>query len=138
MKKQRNNLLSRRAFARRAALLSAGAGLASNVLILPADASGISPAQAPENLPKLSAEGQSEAEARYQLALSRSGSRLNAEQKKTIKTMCYTIQSGLDRLRAFPLRNGDVPALFLKPLVEREKLSPTKSSSGPTGAAQKS
>ncbi len=124
MKKQNKKLLSRRAFAQRAALLSAGAGLAPASRILPTIASAEGSVQSPATLPKLTAEGQSEAEARYQLALSRYGSRLNEEQKKTVKLMCCMAQPGLERLRSFSLKNGDVPDLFLKPLVEREKQSP--------------
>ena len=30
-------------------------------------------------------------------------------------------QAALDRLRAFPTDNGDGPALYLKPLMERER-----------------
>ena len=124
MKTQNEKLLSRRAFAQRAALLSASAGLAPASRILPTIANTEGSVQSPANLPVLSAEGQSEAEARYQLALSRYGSRLNEEQKNTVKLMCYRTQPGLERLRSFPLKNGDVPDLFLKPLVEREKQSP--------------
>ncbi|HEY2120443.1 MAG TPA: twin-arginine translocation signal domain-containing protein [Candidatus Acidoferrum sp.] len=140
MNNQSNRLLSRRAFAKHAALISASAGIASNPLIFPSNSSAAEPEsiQAPDNLPKLSAEGQSEAEARYQLALSRYGSRLNEEQKKSAKFMCYTVQPGLERLRSFALQNGDVPALFLRPLVEREKQPGIKASSGLTGAAKKS
>jgi hypothetical protein len=140
MKNQTDKLLSRRAFAKHAALISASAGLASTKLIFPSDnpATQMEAGQTPENLPKLSAEGQSEAEARYQLALSRCGSRLNEDQKKSAKFMCYTVQPGLERLRAFALQNGDVPALFLKPLVEREKQPGIKTSSKPTSTAKKS
>jgi hypothetical protein len=140
MENQGNKLLSRRAFAKRAALISASAGIASTPVIFPPSNSAAEPesVQAPDNLPKLSAEGQSEAEARYQLAISRYGSRLNEEQKKSAKFMCYMVQPGLERLRSFALQNGDVPALFLKPLVEREKQPGIKASSEPTGAAKKS
>jgi hypothetical protein len=138
MKNRTNKLFTRRAFAHHAALLSASAGLASTALIPPAEATDTEPAQTPDNSPKLSAGGQAEAEARYQLALSRSGSRLNDEQKKTVKQMCYIAQPGLEKLRAFPLKNSDVPALFLRPLVEREKPASPKSPSESAGAARKS
>jgi hypothetical protein len=137
MKNRNDKLLSRRAFAHRAALLSVNAGLASTARLLPAAATDIELTQTPDNSPKLSAEGQAEAEARYQLALSRSGSRLNDEQKKTIKQMSYMAQPNLEKLRAFPLKNGDVPALFLRPLVEREKQVSPKSSGEPGIPARK-
>lgn len=138
MKNQSDKLLSRRAFAHRAALLSASARLASAALILPSDAGAAEPAQAPDSSLKLSAEGQAEAEARYQLALGRYGSRLNEEQKKTVKQMCYMAQPSLEKLRSFPLKNADVPALFLRPLIEREKPTSLKTPSAPAGGVQKS
>lgn len=84
--------------------------------------------QLPDNPPQLTAQGASEAEARYNLILSRHGSQLNDEQKKWIRTLSTYAQPSLDRVRAFTLRNGDVPALFLKPIVEREKTSQAASS----------
>jgi hypothetical protein len=138
MKNQNDKLFSRRAFAQRAALLSASAGIAPASLILPTDTSAKESIQAPDNLPKLSVEGQSEAEARYQLALSRYGSRLDEEQKKTVKLMCYMAQPGLERMRSFQLKNGDVPDLFLKPLVEREKQSPGRPTATSSSAPNKS
>ena len=136
MPKQDDKIFSRRAFAQRAALLSATAGIAPSGLLLQRDSSAQVSIQLPDNFPKLSAEGQAEADARYQLALSRYGSRLSEEQKKTIKLMCYTAQPGLERLRSFQLKNGDVPDLFLKPIVEREK-QPSASPSNPSVATGK-
>ncbi len=121
MSKPNDKVFSRRAFAQRAALLSATAGIAPPGLLLQTDSSAQESIQLPDNFPKLSAEGQAEAEARYQLVQSRYGSRLNEEQTKLIKLMCYMAQPGLERLRSFQLKNGDVPDLFLRPLVEREK-----------------
>ena len=138
MKNQTHKLLSRRAFAHRAALLSASAGLASTARILRSDSGVVEPAQAPDSSPKLSVEGQAEAEARYQLALGRYGSRLNEGQKKTVKQMCYMAQPSLEKLRSYSLKNGDVPALFLRPLVEREKPTSLKTTSVPAGGVQKS
>ena len=116
-------LFSRRSFARRAALVSASAALLSETSVLTSNLHAISPAQLPDNLPKLSPESAAEAEARFQLVLSRHGLRLSEEEKRNTRTLCYFAQPGLDRLRAFSLKNGDVPALFLKPLVEREKVT---------------
>lgn len=124
MRNQQDNTLSRRQFAQRAALVSAGAGIVPAQLILPRDFSLQTSLELPANFPHLSAEGQAEAEARYQLALSRYGSRLDLEQKNNVKLLCYMAQPGLERVRSFQLKNGDVPDLFLKPIVEREKQAP--------------
>jgi hypothetical protein len=72
-------------------------------------------------LPKLSAEGQAEAAARIQAILNQYGSRFSEEQKTDIRRLCALAQPPLDRLRAYVIENGDGPALYLKPLVEREK-----------------
>jgi hypothetical protein len=121
MNENQQKLLTRRAFARKAVLISASAALITDASQLPSSAKAISPAQLPAELPTLSPEGQAEADARYQLVLSRHGSRLNEDDKRNIRTLCFFVQPGLERLRSFTLRNGDVPALFLKPIVEREK-----------------
>ena len=82
---------------------------------------GAAQAEQDPKLPKLSPEGRAEAEARLQSILSRYGSRFSETQKSDLRRMCFLTQQSLDRLRAYPLANGDGPALYLKPLVEREK-----------------
>jgi hypothetical protein len=77
--------------------------------------------QQPASIPKLSAEGQAEAEARVQAIFGQYGSRFSEAQKADIRRLCFLAQTPLDRLRAYSLTNGDGPALYLKPLVEREK-----------------
>ena len=112
--------ISRREFARRAAIVSAvidGSrrcpGCAFADAVPP-------PTQTPDS-PSLSAEGQAEAEARYQAILAVYGSRFSETQKADLRRLCLRAQEPLDRLRAYPIANGDGPALYLKPLVEREK-----------------
>jgi hypothetical protein len=113
--------ISRRQFAQRAALLSASAS------IVPAASVFGEPLQAPptqqpaDSHPNLPPESQAEAEARYQQILSQYGSRLSAEEKVSLREMNLVTQTSLDRVRAYSLDNGDGPALYLKPLVEREK-----------------
>lgn len=127
----KNELLcSRREFAQRAALLTASlvpAGLVLEKSALPAAA-----AQLPENLPKLSPEGQIEADARFQAILSQYGTHFSADQKALIQGLCIFLQPALEHLRAYPLQNGDAPALYLKPLMERER---KPQASPPTGSA---
>jgi hypothetical protein len=113
--------ISRREFARRAAFVSAAATLTpSNLLNREPVAAPLS-AQQPANAPKLSPEGQAEAEARIQLILALYGSRLSNAQKTDIRRLATEAQPPLDRLRAFATENGDGPGLYLKPLMEREK-----------------
>jgi hypothetical protein len=122
--------ISRREFARRAAMASAAASLAP-VEILGAE-SGVEspePQQSPE-LPKLTHEGQAEVEARIHAILSQYGKRFTEEQKKDLRRLCALAQPPLDRLRDYAIQNGDEPALYLKPLVEREK----KPAARPTAA----
>ena len=49
------------------------------------------------------------------------GSRFSDAQKADLRRLCALAQPPLDRLRAYALENGDSSALYLKPLVEREK-----------------
>ena len=121
MNEPRKGGISRRQFAQRAALLSASASIvpAATVFAEPLQAP---PAQQPaETHPNLSPESQAEAEARYQQILIQYGNRLSAEEKVSLREMNLVTQTSLDKVRAFSLENGDAPALYLKPLVEREK-----------------
>ena len=115
------NGISRRQFARRAALLSVTASIAPAASVF-ADTLQTAPAQqTPAAHPNLSPESQTEAEARYQQILSQYGGRFSAEEKTSLREMNLVTQASLDKVRAFSLENGDAPALYLKPLVEREK-----------------
>jgi hypothetical protein len=118
-----NKSLSRREFARRAAL---GTAATSTMLFsLPDLAAGPTtlPTQLPSDASKLSPQSQSEAEARYQSILAQYADRFSEAQKADLKRLCFALQPQLDRLRAWPVANSDQPALYLKPLVEREKKS---------------
>ena len=162
--------ISRREFARRAALASAvaslapavaGASAATRALAsgaadaapdsanLPAAnlrgegstgaSAAAAPAQQPANLPKLSPESQAEVEARLQSILTQYGSRFSEEQKNDLRRLCHLAQPPLDRLRAYSVENGVNPALYLKPLVEREKnpLESTRKGKTPSAIAKK-
>lgn len=119
--------ISRREFARRAALASAAGALSPVDTLMPAPPAALSSkAQQPEpqqpaDAPKLSPEGLTEAEARYQAILNEYGYRFTPEQKKDLRRLCYAAQPQLDHLRAYTVQNADSPALYLKPLVERDK-----------------
>jgi len=132
--------ISRREFARRAALASAVATVAPAVaMAAPEVASNEHPnvaaadfrghlsdpaSNAPQqaaDLPKLSPEGHAEVEARIQSILSQYGSRFSDAQKADIRRLCNLAQPPLDHLRAYATENGDGPGLYLKPLLERQK-----------------
>lgn len=119
MNKKTGSLLSRRQFAHRAALISAAATITPADALLPRSAAA-SP-EAAQNAPQLSVEGQLEANSRYEQILGLYGSRLDDAQKANIKRMCVELQPTLEKIRKFNLQNGNAPALYLKPLVEREK-----------------
>jgi len=129
MKKRIGAVLSRREFAQRAALLSATSFVSPTAMLdLPSNIAG--DYQADAGGPKLSPEGQAEANARYQQVLSLYGDRLNDEQKTRLKKMCTELQPALDHIRSYELENGNAPALYLKPLYEREKRQPSTGATG--------
>jgi hypothetical protein len=148
--------ISRREFARRAALASAVAAVTPAAISTPAAPSNehanvaaadrrgrlaepsskiALPEQQPTDLPKLSPESHAEVEARIQTILSQYGGRFNDAQKADLRRLCNLAQPPLDRLRAYALENGDGPALYLKPLVEREKNPLENTRVGKTPAA---
>lgn len=139
MSHQNDSAISRREFARRAALVSAAATLApSNLLTAESGALPI-PAQLPANAPKLSPEGQAEVDSRIQSIFAQYGSRLSDAQKADIRRLATEAQPLLERLRAFATENGDGPGLYLKPLIERErKPSPMPAMPKPANAPKNS
>ena len=121
MSNQKDSAISRREFARRAAFVSAAATLTPSNLLSAESVSAALPAQQPANTPKLSPEGQAEVDSRIQSIFAQYGSRLSDAQKADIRRLATEAQPSLDRLRAFATENGDGTALYLKPLMEREK-----------------
>lgn len=113
--------ISRREFARRAALASAIAAVGPAAAIATTPTPTLPLPQLPADLPKLSPEGHAEVDARVQSILGQYGTRFSEAQKADLHRLCHLAQPPLDRLRAYALSNGDAPALYLKPLVEREK-----------------
>jgi hypothetical protein len=139
--------ISRREFARRAAIVSAVASIApagavsaelsSSAVQTPPASQAPPPAaqpQLPPNMPKLSPESQAEADARFQSILAQYGTRLSDEQKTDLRRLCAAAQPPLDRLRAYPVQNGDGTALYLKPLFEREKKPKPPATSKPAAS----
>lgn len=141
MNDQTRNAISRREFARRAALASAVASFSPAAAITAGSPPPQAPAtaQQPPNFPKLPQESQAEADARAQIIFAEYASRFSEAQKTDIRRLCAVAQRQIDHLRAFNLENSNAPALYLKPLVEREKKNaaappPAKS---PVGSAAK-
>jgi hypothetical protein len=116
MNKKPGPSFSRRQFARRAAAASAAVALAPAEALFPAD----EPQALPDS-PKLSPEGQAEADSRYQQILALYGPRFDDGQKANLKKMCVQLQPALEKIRRFSLENSNAPALYLKPLVDRDK-----------------
>jgi hypothetical protein len=121
MNKKSGPSFSRRQFARRAAVASAAAALAPAQALLPPNPEALG-AQDPQNAPKLSPKGELEAGSRYQQILA-FYDRFSDSQKAELKRISIELQSTLEKVRRFNLENGNSPALYLKPLVERERKS---------------
>ena len=120
MGNQKDHAISRREFARRAAMASAASLAPASLLgtdVLPAAPQ----AQQPPSPTNLSPESHAEVESRIQAILSEYGGRFSDAQKADLRRLCKEAQPVLDRLRAYPTENGDGPALYLRPLIEREK-----------------
>ena len=120
MNGKKKSRITRREFARRAAIVSAATLVPPGNLPLHAAIPEPLPPQS-SDVPKLSAESQAEANARYETILSLYRSRFSDTQTADLYRLCLLAQPSLDHLRAYPVQNGDGPALYLKPLVEREK-----------------
>jgi hypothetical protein len=112
--------ITRREFARRAAMVSAVTMVPAGALAVDSP-SAVPPLTQTPDSPSLSVEGKAEAEARYQAILAVYGARFSETQKADLRRLSYEAQEPLDRLRAYSIENSDGPALYLKPLVEREK-----------------
>lgn len=121
MSDKQDSAISRREFARRAALVSAAASIApTNLLGNEVPARPPLPQQ-PANGPNPAPEGQAEIESRFQTIISQYGGRFSEAQKTDLRRLATEAQPPLDRLRAYATENGDGPALYLKPLIEHEK-----------------
>jgi hypothetical protein len=123
--------ISRRQFARRAVLLSASASIAPTGSVFAQTLQTAAAQEAAAVHPNFPAESQAEAEGRYQQILSQYGGRFTVEEKASLREMNLATQASLDKVRAFSLENGDAPALYLKPLVEREKRPMQPPAAGP-------
>ena len=101
--------ISRRDFARRAALAATAACLPAELLAahLPSI-----PPQQPEE--KLSPESQAEVDAKIQALLRKYGDRLSEAQKADVRRLLTEGQKPLEQMRKFPLENANQPGNVLK------------------------
>jgi hypothetical protein len=130
--------ITRREFARRAATAAAATVIPAANYLPSAAALPVASQQLTQQS-SLSPESQAEAESRYQTIVSAHGSRLSDSQKADLRRMSIEGQPALDRIRSYHLENSDEPALYLKPLVEREKKSaPPNPASAGAAPAKKS
>ncbi|HZS47568.1 MAG TPA: hypothetical protein VFC63_21025 [Blastocatellia bacterium] len=107
--------LSRREFARNAALLAVAAAAP---IELSAKSFTSVQAQTPPAAPQLNAES----EAQYQAIIQKYGSKLSDDQKADIKRILAAGQKSTETLRAFPLDNADEPANIFR-VTEPKKRS---------------
>jgi hypothetical protein len=108
--------LSRREFARRAALTAATAVVLPNSLLSQETTPKptLSPQQTTPTGVTLSPELQAEGELKYQWIIQTYGKRLNEEQKQDLRRLVMEGQAPLAAFRAFPLENANMPATVLK------------------------
>jgi hypothetical protein len=133
MKNKDERTITRREFAQRAAMLSATASLLPAEVLQAREQAAAPALQGSQTAPKLSEAGQAEADSRYQQILSLYSDHLDDTQKANIKRMCAELQPSLERVRNFKLDNGDAPALYLKPLYERDRKPQPASATSPSG-----
>jgi hypothetical protein len=107
--------LTRREFARRAAVGAAAAALAPGAV---AATAGLSAVAAEVGIAqqdvKLSAESQAEADAKIAAILRKYGSRFSEAQKADIRRLVMEGQKPLETMRAFALDNADQPANVMR------------------------
>jgi hypothetical protein len=140
--KKNENVLSRRQFARDLAR-NAALGTAATLVpgCLPAGSASNKPTangpswQTASNTSGLSPQSLAEAENRYRTILEQYPDRFSAEQKTDLHRLCLLLEPPLERIRASSIGNSDLPALYLKPLVERERKSNSSKAAGKPDAS---
>lgn len=100
--------ISRRDFAKHAAILAGVAGVLPSALAENPPAAN--PPATPPVAPALPAASQAEVDARIAWVLNRYGSRLDETQRNDIRRLITGAQGGIDQMRAYPLDNSVGPA----------------------------
>jgi hypothetical protein len=112
---KKSNKISRRDFARTAVV--AAAATAMPATIAPTrrrDDTGMENISRGSDTHDASAARQAEIDARVGEVYRRYGDRLSAEQKAEVRRLAGELQKALDKLRAYPLGNGNQPATVLR------------------------
>jgi hypothetical protein len=107
----KNSKITRRAFARGAALAATAACLPNQLL---GNSQLIAPVPQQPADEKLSPEGEAEAEAKIQAIFRKYGDRLSEAQKADIRRLVTEGQKPLETMRKFALENGDQPGNVLR------------------------
>ena len=108
--------LTRRAFARTAAIAAATVAIAPGVDAgpRPGTGTGFAGDSTRAGGDDAASARQAEIDARVADVFRRYGDRLSAEQKTEVRRLVGELQKGLDKLRAYPIGNGDQPATVLR------------------------
>jgi hypothetical protein len=108
--------VTRRAFA-------LGTAVAATSVLVPGSAVlGQAPADPQSSTStSLSSEAQAEVDGKVKEIFRKHGGKLSDEQKADIRKVMAETQSGLEKMRAFALDNGDQPATVLKFIQEEKK-----------------
>jgi hypothetical protein len=106
--------LTRRDFARSAAIAAATAAMAPGIDAGTRLGARVGLAGASTGGDDAASARQAEIDARVADVFRRYGDRLSAEQKSEVRRLAGELQKGLDKLRAYPLGNGDQPATVLR------------------------
>lgn len=107
----KDSKITRRAFARGAALAATAACLPNQLL---GGTQPVAPLPQQSGDEKLSAEGQAEADAKIQAIFRKYGDRLSEAQKADIRRLVFEGQKPLETMRKFALENGDQPGNALR------------------------
>ena len=113
---KRGDQLTRRDFARAAAMAAATAAITPGIAA--AEAHRMKAAGYGTSAVDTANAHQAETDARLAEIFRRYGDRLSAEQKTDLRRIAGDLQSVLDKLRAYPLGNEDQPATVLRIIPE--------------------
>lgn len=119
-----NKVLSRRRFGMAASGLALAACWPDAAFAPGLSASGEFPAQR-----NINDKSQAEIEAKFENIIRKYGDRLSQDQRKKARSILAYHQKLLDSVRAFPVQNGDSPAIVLK-LVYKPRKASSKGAKG--------
>jgi beta-mannanase len=117
--------LTRRDFARAAAVAAATAAVSPVIVAAtPSDSvAEMASKRVDANGDDAASARQAEIDARVSEVFRRYGDRLSAEQKTEVRRLVGELQKALDKLRAYPLGNGDQPATVLRVVPDAAEVS---------------